>query len=233
MNKFHFGILACGAFTLVGCVQADFSPNSALPTGSAAYGVMPPAEQRTAAVIYRIGVLDTLSIRVFQEPDLSFSELTVDASGAISFPLVGQVQAAGKTPIELGNELEARLGSRFIRDPQVVVGVVSSAAQRVTVDGQVATPGVYEIAGSSSLIEAIARARGTTESAKDSEVIVFRQIGGERFGAIFDLQAVREGKAPDPEILGGDRIIVGRSAVKGAYRDILSAAPLFNVFTRF
>ena len=79
---------------------------------------------------YRIGVLDTLSVRVFQEPELSFEALAVDASGTINFPLVGEVQAVGKTPIELSDEIETRLGARFIRDPQVVVGVVSSAARR-------------------------------------------------------------------------------------------------------
>ena len=182
---------------------------------------------------YRIGVLDTLSVRVFQEPELSFEALAVDASGTINFPLVGEVQAVGKTPIELSDEIETRLGARFIRDPQVVVGVVSSAAQRVTVEGQVTIPGVYEIAGSSSLLESIARARGTTDLSKNSQVIVFRRIDGERYGAIFALQDVREGRAPDPEILGGDRIVVGSSALKGALRTFLDAAPLFNVFTRF
>lgn len=233
MNKYNFTMLCAGAMTVSGCFQPNFSPSASLPTGRDAYAVMPAAEARANPIAYRIGVLDTLSIRVFQEPELSFATLAVDASGTISFPLVGEVQAVGKTPIELSDELEAKLGTRFIRDPQVVVGVVASAAQRVTVEGQVVTPGVYEIAGSSSLLEAIARARGTTELAKSGEVIVFRQIAGERYGAIFDLQDIREGKALDPEILGGDRIVVGSSALKGALRSILDAAPLFNVFTRF
>jgi polysaccharide export outer membrane protein len=233
VNKLSFIMLCAGALTVSGCFQPNFSPSADLPTGRDAYGVIPAVDERTAPVVYRVGVLDTLSIRVFQEPELSFTTLAVDASGMINFPLVGEVQAAGKTPIELSDELEAKLGARFIRDPQVVVGVVASAAQRVTVDGQVVTPGVYEIAGTSSLIEAVARARGTTEVAKHTQVAVFRQIDGHRYGAIFNLQDIREGKAPDPEILGGDRIVVGRSALMGAYRDLLSAAPIFNVFTRF
>ncbi|QPD00440.1 polysaccharide export protein [Qipengyuania soli] len=204
-----------------------------MPRGEAAYRLMPPPDTVNGPQVYRIGVLDVLSVRVFQEEELSFETLAVDAAGTINFPLVGEVQAAGKTPIELSDELEAGLGSRFIRNPQVVVGVVSSAGQRVTVDGSVAEPGVYEIAGNSSLLESIARAQGTTNVASEKEVIIFRMIDGQRYGALFDLRQIREGKAPDPEVLGGDRIVVGLSGVKSAYQDFLRAAPLLNVFTRF
>ncbi|MBX7540826.1 polysaccharide export protein [Qipengyuania sp. GH29] len=194
---------------------------------------MPPAEAGAMQPSYRIGVLDVLSVRVFQEPELSFEQIAVDASGTINFPLVGEITAVGRTPIELSEEIERGLGTRFIRDPQVVVGVVSSALQRVVVEGSVSEPGVYEIAGTSSLLESIARAKGLTEVAVDDEVIVFREINGERQGAVFNVRHIREGRVPDPQILGGDRIVVGFSAVRGVYRDFLRAAPLFNVFTRF
>lgn len=229
MLKIRYFAWAASCVILAGC----FSPARDLPQGTEAYRIIPPADATNGAVAYRIGVLDTLSVRVFQEPELSFDTIAVDASGTINFPLVGEILAAGKTPIELSDEIEASLATRFIRNPQVVVGVVNSAAQRVTVDGAVTTPGVYEIAGSSSLIEAIARAQGTTEVSANDEVVVFRNIDGERYGAVFNLQAIREGRDPDPEILGGDRIVVGTSFLKGVYRDFLRAAPLFNVFTRF
>ena len=223
--------LAAGffCFTLAGC----FSPSANLPSGEEAYSVIPPVSADRAAPQYQIGVLDELSIRVFQEPELTFESVAVDASGQINFPLIGEVQAAGRTPLELSDLIEQGLATRFIRDPQVVVGVVASAAQRVTVEGSVTEPGVYEIAGSSSLLESIARAKGITEVAVDDEVIIFRYIDGERYGAVFNLKEIREGRVPDPEILGGDRIVVGFSAVRAAYRDILRAAPLFNIFTRF
>ncbi len=223
------GIILPATLLLAGC----FSPSADLPRGPDAYRLIPTAAESGGAQEYRIGVLDTLSIRVFQEPELSFDEVSVNAAGTFNYPFVGEVAAAGKTPIELSRELEAGLGTRFIRNPQVVVGVVSSAAQRVTVDGQVVEPGVYEIAGTSSLVEAIARAKGLQFTGVDDEVIVFRNIDGQRFGAVFDLKQIREGKAPDPEILGGDRIVVGYSAVRGAYQDFLRAAPILNAFTRF
>lgn len=229
MLRFTGGILAASTLLLAGC----FSPSSNLPAGEAAYRVMPAASDTLGAQEYRVGVLDTLSIRVFQEPELTFDEISVNSAGTINFPFIGEITAIGKTPIELSREIEAGLGTRYIRNPQVVVGVVSSAAQRVTVEGEVEQPGVYEIAGTSSLLESVARARGLTSTGVDDEVIIFRVIDGERYGAVFDLKAIREGRADDPEILGGDRIVVGYSAVRGAWESFLKAAPLFNVFTRF
>ncbi|MDG6079617.1 polysaccharide export protein [Erythrobacter litoralis] len=194
---------------------------------------MPPADPNREIAEYRVGVLDTLSIRVFQEPELTFDEITVNSAGTFNYPFVGEVAAEGKTPIELSRELEAGLGSRYIRNPQVVVGVVTSAAQRVVVDGQVVEPGVYEVAGTSSLMESIARAKGLTFTGVEDEVIVFRNVDGERFGAVFDLRAIREGRVADPEILGGDRIVVGYSAIRGGYQDFMRLVPLVNVFRRF
>ena len=220
------GIVLILAFALTAC----FKPSAELPTGQAAYEVMPPADVTGLRESYRIGVLDVLSVRVFQEPDLSFDAIQVDASGLINFPLVGQIQAVGKTPYELSEELEAGLGASYIRSPQVVVGVSESAAQRVTVEGNVNEPGVYEIAGSTSLLESIARAKGLTRVAVVDEIIVLRTIDNRPMGAVFNLQDIREGKAPDPEILGGDKIVVGFSALKGVYRDVLQAAPIFNIF---
>ncbi|EDL50162.1 polysaccharide biosynthesis/export family protein [Erythrobacter sp. SD-21] len=229
MARFFGGILAASTLLLAGC----FSPSGNLPQGEAAYRIMPAASDTLGAQEYRIGVLDTLSIRVFQESELTFEEISVNSAGTINFPFIGEITAIGKTPIELSREIEAGLGSRYIRNPQVVVGVVSSAAQRVTVEGEVEQPGVYEIAGTSSLLESVARARGLTATGVDDEVIIFRMVDGERYGAVFDLKAIREGRADDPEILGGDRIVVGYSAVRGAWESFLKAAPLFNVFTRF
>ena len=229
MNKF----LAAGLLALTLFLSGCFSPSDGLPAGEEAYRMIPPESETANAPEYRIGVLDVLSIRVFQEPELTFEQIGVTSAGTINFPFIGEMNVAGMTPVTLSREIEAGLGQRYIRDPQVVVGVVTSAAQRVTVDGEVVQPGVYEIAGTSSLIESIARARGLKFTGVDDEVIVFRMIEGERHGAVFDLRAIREGRAPDPEILGGDRIVVGYSTLRGAWEDFKEAAPIFNVFRRF
>ena len=212
-------------------LAACSTPKADLPRGEQAYEVIrAPAG---GLVEYRIGPLDTIGVNVFREPDLTFEELKVDSTGNIPFPLIGTIRAAGKTAGELSSELAARLGERYLKNPQVSVLVVSSVSQRVTVDGSVTEPGVYEISGGTTLIEALARAKGPTRVADLDEVVVFRTINGQRTGAIFDLRRIRAGISADPAIVGGDVIVVGYSAVKGGFREFLSAAPLLGVFRPF
>lgn len=212
--------------TLAACATTP----SNLPDGAAAYENFPAVEERSGIEDYRVGPLDVLNIRVFQEPDLTFEEVTVDAGGSLQFPLIGDVPAAGMTASELSDELERRLGARFLRDPQVAVSVVLARSQQVTVEGQVEDPGVYDIAGPTTLLGALARAKSPTQVAALDEIVVFRTVDGQRMGARFDLRRIRNGLDPDPQILGGDVVVVGFDSLKGGFRDILQAAPFFNVF---
>lgn len=170
---------------------------------------------------------------VFQEPDLSNDKLQVDDVGRIQLPLAGDILAAGLTAPELSAVIAERLGRDYIRHPKVVVSVVSTREQTVAVEGEVKMPGVYKVSPSDTLLSAIARAQSPTNVARLDEVIVFRTVNGRRMGARFDLAQIRAGQAADPQILGGDVIVVGFSSLKGVYRDILQAAPLLNVFTQF
>lgn len=219
--------LVAAALSLAAC-----QPTPDLPSGAAAYDII-PAPDADAAREYKIGPLDVLSVTVFQEPDLSFKELQVDASGNLLFPLIGDVRASGKSAAQLSREIATRLDQRYLINPQVSVVVASSVSQRVAVEGSVNEPGVYEISGSSTLLEAIARAKSTTRTAKLSQVVIFRIVDGQRMGAVFDLSMIRAGRAPDPELIGGDVVVVGFSFVKGAFRDFLTTAPFFNVFRPF
>jgi polysaccharide biosynthesis/export protein len=204
-----------------------------LPRASQAYETF-PAQIGTAPIAYRIGPLDVLAINVFQEPELTFEKIEVDAGGSLDFPLIGSVQAAGRTASELSDVIAERLNAQYLRNAQVTVRVSSSVSQNITVEGNVVEPGVYEIpGGSTTLLQAIARAKSPTRTAKTSEIAVFRMVEGQRMGAVFDLNEIRQGRAPDPELRGGDVVVVGFSAAKGAFRDFLTAAPLFNIFTRF
>ncbi|MEP2726943.1 polysaccharide biosynthesis/export family protein [Roseibium sp.] len=219
------------ALALGACSQ--MSPAEFLPRAQQAYEVF-PAQSDSGPIAYRIGPLDVLSVNVFQEPELTFEKLEVDAGGTLAFPLIGDVQAAGKTASQLSEEITERLNTRYLRNAQVTVLVSSSVSQNITIEGNVVEPGVYEIpGGSTTLLQAIARAKSPTRTARTSEIAVFRMVGGERMGAVFDLSEIREGRASDPELRGGDVVVVGFDALKGGYRDLLSAAPIFNLFTRF
>jgi polysaccharide export outer membrane protein len=204
-----------------------------LPSGAAAYEIAPPADTAAKPQTYRIGPGDTISVSVFQEPDLSNDKLQVDDVGRVQLPLAGDILAAGLTAPELSAVIAERLGRDYIRDPQVVVSVVSTRDQSVAVEGEVKLPGVYKISPSDTLLSAIARAQSPTNVARLDEIIVFRTVNGRRMGARFDLGEIRAGRAADPQILGGDVIVVGFSSLKGVYRDILTAAPLLNIFTQF
>ncbi len=174
---------------------------------------------------YTIGATDLLSISVFQVPDLSFDEVRVDASGSVQMPLVGSVRAAGRTPDELARELEAQLAGRFIQNPQVSVTVSEAASQKVTVDGAVTKPGVYVMRGQTSLLQAVAMAEGPTEIANLRSVAVFRNTPSGRMVAVFDLNAIRNGEAVDPILLGDDVVVVDTSRLGAATQRALQALP--------
>jgi len=216
------GFLAVSAVVLSGC--------SSVPArgGIGNYVAIDDVAASPKPADYRIGPLDVLKITVFQEPDLSADEVPVDASGNILLPLIGQVTAAGRTGSELSRDIADRLGSRFLVDPQVSIIIVKSVAQRVTVEGSVERPGVYPIEGSMSLLQAMALAQGPSRVAKTSEIIVFRTIGDKVYAAQFNLDLIRRGAQSNPEILGGDIVVVGRSALKGLYRDLLEVSPLLT-----
>ena len=182
---------------------------------------------------YRIGEADLLKVTVFRVPELSFDQIRVDSSGNIRMPLIGSVQAAGLTPAELSTALADQLGERYLRDPQVTVTVTEAASQKITVDGAVTQPGVYEMRGRTTLLQAVAMASGPSRSADISSVAVFRTVDGQRMVAIFDLGAIRNGAAEDPVVLGEDVIVVDTSRLSVAVQQAISVVPAFAVFRIF
>lgn len=207
-------------------------PRPSLPTGASAYEAVPEGDVLQARD-YLIGPLDELSISVFREPDLSVAKALVDSDGKVQVPLLGPVSASGLTASQLARAIEAGFAQRYLVDPRVSVAVVESSRRRVTVDGAVGKPGVYEMPGRISLIDAVALAQGLSQVAKSGEVAVIRRVNGQRVGGLFDLGRIRAGMDRDPEIIAGDQIIVGTSAIKSAYRDLLMASPLIGAFRPF
>jgi polysaccharide export outer membrane protein len=214
----------------LGMLPACSTVDPTVKTGAEAYLIAPPPSAGNNQRDYQIGPLDTISINVFQEPELTLQNVQVDASGNILLPLIGIVVAAGKTSGELSRDVASKLSERYLVNPQVSVIVVSSVSQKVTVDGSVTQSGVYAIQGRTTLLDALAMARGTTRVAALDQVLVFRDVNGESKVARFNVADIRSGKQPNPEVVGNDIIVVGFSAFKGAYRDFLSTAPLIAAF---
>ena len=224
---FALTIVALAAFFLLaGCAGTRGGP---VP-----YNVENFQRPDTAAAVtleddYRIGPLDTLSIKVFQVPDLS-GDFPVDLTGRISMPLLGDVKAVDLTTAELDKRLTDQLGVKYLQSPDVSVAIKSSTRRNVTIDGSVRTPGMFPIPGPMSLVQVIAMANGTTEDSNPRRIAVFRQIKGERMAAAFDLTDIRRGKAKDPTIYPGDIVVVDGSRVKAVQRELLQTIPLAGFF---
>ncbi|NYT39210.1 polysaccharide export protein [Sphingomonas sp. R-74633] len=196
-----------------------------------AQGELPPPERTDLFEQnrpYLIGPFDKLVIDVFGIEDLSKKEVQTDAGGRISFPLAGIIEAAGKTPGELEKIIEDRLRSRFVRDPQVTVNLKETVSQVMTVDGEVKEPGLYPVVGKMTLMRAVATAKGATEFARLSDVIVFRTVDGKQMAGIYNLKAIRSGYYGDPEVFANDVIVVGDSQARRVFRDVLQATPLLT-----
>lgn len=219
------------ALLLAGC-----SGGTSLGQGSTAVQVasaLPPPDTTVVPVEiapYRIAPGDEISVSIFGAPELDRTGI-VDAAGNFSLPLAGAVAAGGKTPDELAREVEARLKGAYLKNPRAAVNVKAATNQQtVTIDGEVAQPGIYPITRRMSLQQAIAVARGATETANIRNVIVFRTVKGQKMAAMFDLQAIRSGRTPDPEIYGNDIVVVGESAVQKFLRSFGTGIPIIGRF---
>lgn len=222
---------ALAVLLLSGCTGGTRSMNH-LPSGAASYEIFPPNTQ-VANPTYHIGPSDVLSVNVFNEPELSVQQVRVDASGSVSLPLIGAVEAQGRTSQELAGIVESRLRPRYVVNPRVAVNVVETLANRVTIEGEVNQPGVFPITGPTTLLDVVAMARGTTRLADQDQVAIFRVINGQQMAARFDLARIRSGELPNPAVQGNDIVVVGFSRLNSAWRDFLSTVPVLTLFTRF
>lgn len=172
-----------------------------------------------------IGPLDMISVDVFGVPDLS-RKLQVDAGGRIAMPLIGTLDAGGKTAAELAGDIRNSLAGRYVRDPDVTVNIDSSVSQVVTVDGQVVEPGMYPVTNQMTLLRAVASAKGLTEFAKQDDVVILRTVNGQKMAGLYNIAAIRRGAYGDPAIYANDVIVVGDSPQRRMFRDIVGLAPL-------
>lgn len=191
---------------------------------------LPPpmgADLVVASSPYRIGAFDKLQVTVFGVPELS-GKFQVDAAARLSLPLAGTIDAAGLTPAELGQAIDARLRGNFVKNPQVSVNLEETTSQVYTVDGQVGQPGSYPALGNITLMRAVANAKGAGEFARLDDVVVFRSVGGRPMAALYNLGAIRRGTYPDPKIYANDIVMVGDSKSKRLFQQFVQMFPLLT-----
>jgi len=223
MTRRFAAITVAAVVALCAAGQATAGGSVVLPPPDSAVSIRPGDAD------YRIGPQDVLDINVFQVADLT-KTVQVDTGGKILLPLVGQVTAAGRTPSQLSDDLKAALSKTYMRDPQVVVSVKEASSQKVTVDGAVMQPGIYALQGPTTLIQAVALARGIDPKlANPKKVAVIRTVNSKRMTGFYNLSAIREGKQPDPQIYGQDVIIIDTSSGKSFLSNMGSAMPLIGL----
>lgn len=167
---------------------------------------------------YRVGVGDELNFRFVHTPELNTAAV-VRGDGTVSLPLLGEIRVVGYTLNELGEQIQAALSQR-VRRPQVVINVQGSVpSQRIFVGGEVARPGVQNLAGPLTALQAVMAAEGLRDTAQPSDVTVLRQgPSGERILMKLDLAAVMAGRegASDIVLAPYDVVLVPKSGIASA-----------------
>lgn len=157
---------------------------------------------------YRVQPGDVLEISVWKEPDLQ-RQVLVRPDGAFSFPLVGEVDARGKTVQELHKTVGERLG-RYISDAVVTISVQEIKGNKIYVLGQVNKPGEFIVNPSVNIMQALSMAGGTTPFAATGDIVVLRGQGEKQTAMAFRYNDVVRGRRLDTniELISGDVVVV-------------------------
>ena len=178
------------------------------PDANAAAAQAAPKKSATDDPNYVIGPQDVLDISVWKEPELTHA-VPVRPDGKISMPLLNDVQAAGRTPLQLAADITAGL-KKFVTDPQVTVIVSTINSQRVFILGEVNRAGAYPLLPNMTVLQALSSAGGFTIYANLKKIYVLRVEEGKQVKHPFNYKDVLAGKAADQNILvkAGDTIVV-------------------------
>lgn len=162
----------------------------------------------TASEDYILGVEDKLSISVWKEPDL-LKTLAIRPDGKITFPLVGDIQAAGRTPKQLTDDVSKAL-EKYIKEPVVTIAVEEINSFKVFVLGEVSAQGALSLHRKTRLLEAIAMAGGMSQFADKSNVVLLRYENGKDVRTRIDYRKVVSGDRPELNVFlkPGDMIFV-------------------------
>jgi polysaccharide export outer membrane protein len=157
---------------------------------------------------YLIGPEDILEISVWKEEGLE-REVLVRPDGKLSFPLAGDVQAAGRTPEKVQAEITERI-KRYIPDPVVTVTVKTIGGNKIYVIGEVRNPGSYVIGRYVDVIQALTLAGGLTPFASENSIKVLRREGTKEIVVSFEYAEVKKGRRLEQNIFlrGGDVVVV-------------------------
>ena len=155
---------------------------------------------------YAISSGDLVRVQVFNQESMS-TRARVRSDGKIAVPLLGDVQASGKTSAMLSSELAGRF-KEFVNAPIVTTTVEETQPTSVSVLGEVAHPGIYTLDPSSGVLQALAAAGGLTEYASRDAIYVVRRAAPPRIRFTFSSLVEGEGRSAAFRLRGGDVVVV-------------------------
>jgi polysaccharide export outer membrane protein len=166
------------------------------------------SEDSIVGLGYRLQPGDILQVVVWKETDLQ-SEVLIRPDGGISFPLAGDLRAAGRTTAELRTELEMRV-RKLIPDAVVTVSVKAPNGNRVFVIGKVNRPGDFPLLRPTDVMQALSLAGGATPFANTNKIRVLHRDGTHQTSIRFRYSDVARGRNLDQNVLleSGDTVIV-------------------------
>jgi polysaccharide export outer membrane protein len=163
--------------------------------------------QQTYVEDTTLGAGDIFEVRVYRQEDLS-GTFSVSAEGGISFPLIGTVHVAGKTPEQVEDEIRSKLADGYLVNPQVSILVKEYISRNVSVFGQVQKPGRLPFTHNMTIVEAISQAGGFAAMAKKNAVTVTRADGGKKTNYAVPVESIGNGDAPNFFLRPGDIVFV-------------------------
>ena len=188
--RFIIGMLIIVTFTREGAAESQKGTLPATPS-------------------YIIGIGDVLDIVTWKEVDFSRENVLVRLDGKITLPLLNDVQAAGKSPIELKRLLESAM-KKYVASPLVTIVVKSPESQKFYILGEIMKTGEYPIVKELTVLQAFALAGGFTQWASKKEIILLRTENGEEKRIRIDYKRIIRGKdlEANVKIKANDTIIV-------------------------
>jgi len=186
---------------------AQASTNPEAPTSNAQPSNVAEAKGHDDTFI--IGAGDVLFVNVWKEQDITRS-VPVRSDGKISLPLIGEVQAAGRTPLKLEQDIAEKL-KNYVSEPVVTVIVQQINSQKFNILGQVAKPGSYPLTSAATVLDAIAIAGGFRDFAKKKSIYILRQnADGTQTRLPFNYKEMVKGANPQQNVKlqPGDTIVV-------------------------
>jgi polysaccharide export outer membrane protein len=158
------------------------------------------------ATRYIIGPEDSLQVTVWKEPTLS-GTIPVRPDGMISLVLVGDMPAAGQTPMALGEAISQRL-KKYVQDPVVTVVVLGVNSQRIFLVGEVGHVGPLMLTPGMTVLQAIVSAGGLTQFASSKRIYILRTVAGKQEKMPFNYKQALKGENLGVSLLPGDTIVV-------------------------